>query len=49
MVLLQDMAGDDVVVKVVEDEGQVAEELFHEPLEGVCCISETKRREEILK
>ena len=43
------MAGYDLVVKVVEDEGQVAEELVHEPLEGVSCISETKRHEEILK
>ena len=49
MVLLRGAAGDDVVVEVGEDEGQVAEEHVHEPLEGLRGVAEAERHEQVFK
>ena len=48
-VFLQGAAGDDVVVEVGEDKGQVAEELVHQPLEGLRGIAEAKRHEQVFE
>ena len=48
-VLLQGAAGDDVVVEVGEDEGQVSKKLVHEPLESLGGVAKTERHEQVLK
>jgi len=49
VVLFLGAAGDDVVVEVGEDEGQVAEEHVHEPLEGLGRVPDAKRHEQVFK
>ena len=48
-VLLQAVAGDDDVVQVAEDEGEVLEDAVHEALEGLSCVAEAERHEEIFE
>ena len=48
-VLLQAVAGDDDVVQVAEDEGQVLEDAVHEALEGLGCVAEAEGHEEVLE
>jgi hypothetical protein len=47
--LLQGAAGDDVVIQVGEDEGEVAEELVHEPLKSLRCVPKAKRHKKIFE
>ncbi len=48
-VLLQAVAGDDDVVQVSEDEGEVLEDAVHEALEGLGCVAEAEGHEEVLE
>ncbi len=48
-VLLQAVAGDDDVIQVAEDEGEVLEDAVHEVLEGLGGVAEAKGHEEVLE
>ena len=48
-VLLQAVAGDDDVLQVAEDEGEVLEYSVHEALEGLVGIAEAEGHEEVLE
>ncbi len=47
--LFQAVAGDDDVVQVAEDEGEVLEDAVHEALEGLGCVAEAERHEEVFE
>jgi hypothetical protein len=46
---LQGAAGDEMVVQVCEDEGEVAKQLVHEALEELSSICQTERHKQIFK
>ncbi len=46
---LQGVAGDEMVIQVCEDEGEVAKQFVHEALEGLSIICQAERHKQIFK
>jgi hypothetical protein len=47
--LLQSVAGNEVIIQVRKNEREVAKQLVHEALEGLSCICQTEGHKQILE